>query len=61
MRKVRLIASFLLAFAVVALPAIMADSAVVNFEPAAYAPGSVNGQNGWSCTGAYDQEVVALS
>jgi len=33
-----------------------ADSAAVNFE--SYSLGSVNGQDGWSSTGGYDQAVV---
>ena len=32
----------------------------ITFE-SGYSPGSINGQNGWSSTGAYDQEVVASS
>ncbi|MEO8065826.1 MAG: hypothetical protein ABI643_03155 [Candidatus Doudnabacteria bacterium] len=34
----------------------LADSSSFDFE--SYAPGSINGQDGWSATGAFDQEVV---
>ncbi len=30
----------------------------IDFESPAYVPGSINGQNGWSVTGPYDQAVV---
>src|SRR4051812_25770688 len=33
-----------------------ADTQSVNFE--SYSTGSVNGQDGWTATGSYDQEVV---
>jgi len=31
----------------------------INFEPSTYTVGSVNGQDGWSSTGAFDQAVTA--
>ena len=30
----------------------------INFESPTYSPGSVNGQDGWTSTGAYDQAIV---
>jgi hypothetical protein len=33
----------------------------VTFEPPTYAVGNINGQNGWTKTGAYDAAVVAVS
>jgi uncharacterized repeat protein (TIGR01451 family) len=36
-----------------------ADSKTINFEAPLYIPGTINGQDGWSATGPYDQEVVA--
>jgi hypothetical protein len=47
---------FILALSFVALS--YADSLSVNFESPTYHTGSVNGQDGWSSTGAYDQAVV---
>lgn len=48
--------TFTLALAFVALS--YADSFSINFESPTYHVGSVNGQDGWSSTGAYDQGVV---
>ena len=36
-----------------------ADSISIDFESGTYATGSINGQDGWSATGSYDQEVVS--
>src|SRR5689334_4182274 len=36
-----------------------ADSSNINFENPPYSLGNINGQNGWSKTGAYDVAVVA--
>jgi hypothetical protein len=33
----------------------------ITFEPTAYTLGPINGQNGWTDTGGYDANVVALS
>lgn len=35
-----------------------ADSSAITFESPTYHIGSINGQDGWSSTGAYDQAVV---
>jgi hypothetical protein len=35
-----------------------ADAASINFEPPTYTVGNINGQDGWSKTGAYDAAVV---
>lgn len=43
--------------AIAAVPA-FADSVAVNFESPAYAPGDINGQDGWTKTGSYDVAVV---
>src|SRR6266566_4636310 len=47
------------------LPALMsADSSSINFEPPAYSPGSIQGQNGWGgqnpipINALIDQEIV---
>ena len=45
--------------AVIGVGAARADTTAIAFEGPAYAPGSVDGQDGWSSTGSYDQEVVA--
>lgn len=47
-------AGFLPAFA-------LADTTSVNFEPATYTVGTINGQDGWLKTGAYDSAVSASS
>lgn len=39
--------------------AAFADSFSVNFETPDYSVGSINGQDGWSSTGSYDQGVVS--
>jgi hypothetical protein len=36
----------------------LADSTTIDFEAPAYAPGSIDGQDGWSSTGPYDQAVA---
>ena len=36
--------------------AVLADSFAINFE--SYTPGTVNGQDGWSSTGPFDQAIV---
>ncbi len=46
-------------FALAVMGAAHAESAAINFEPAAYGIGDINGQQGWSKTGAYDAAVVA--
>ena len=38
--------------------AVSADTVGVNFENPPYVAGSINGQDGWASTGAYDQAVV---
>src|SRR3989338_736028 len=38
-----------------------ADSTAVDFESPTYSLGNINGQDGWSKTGAYDVEIVANS
>ena len=45
--------------AVIGVGAARADTTAITFESPAYTPGSVDGQDGWSSTGSYDQEVVA--
>lgn len=43
-------------------PAARADSiGPIDFEPPAYAPGSPDGQQGWSKTGPYDHEVATVA
>jgi len=55
----RLAASAVAAVMTILLPAsALADSLTVTFESPTYSPGTVNGQDGWSSTGPYDQEVV---
>lgn len=44
-------------FAAAMIPA-FADSVSVDFESPTYAPGNINGQDGWSKTGLYDSAVV---
>ena len=39
------------------IPLALADTSTINFET--YTPGTVNGQDGWSSTGAYDHLVTA--
>ncbi len=46
------------AFTLGAAPAASADTSSINFEPPTYSTGNINGQQGWSKTGAYDVEVV---
>lgn len=36
----------------------LADSTTIDFESPTYTTGSINGQDGWSSTGPYDQEVA---
>src|SRR4051812_23455451 len=38
---------------------VLADSQTISFEPLTYSIGSINGQDGWSSTGSYDQGVVS--
>src|SRR5262249_13709110 len=38
-----------------------ADSSTIDFETPTYTTGSIDGQDGWSATGAYDYGVVATS
>jgi parallel beta-helix repeat protein len=40
---------------------VRADSLAIDFENPTYTLGSINGQDGWSATGAYDYGVVATS
>lgn len=64
MRRSALIGAVLAVFVLPAL--ISADSASINFEPPAYSPGSIQGQNGWGgqnppgipINPAIDQEIV---
>src|SRR5215213_5734713 len=39
------------------LPRALADTSTMNFET--YTPGTINAQDGWSSTGAYDHLVTA--
>lgn len=39
----------------------LADNNISDFESPAYAPGNINGQDGWTKTGAFDAEVVDLA
>ena len=45
--------------AVISVGAARADTTTITFESPTYATGSVDGQDGWSSTGNYDQEIVA--
>ncbi|MBC7631437.1 right-handed parallel beta-helix repeat-containing protein [Aeromicrobium sp.] len=55
-------AAGLLVAGLVPVGAAHADTAgPITFESSGFSTGSVNGQNGWSSTGAYDQGVVASS
>ncbi|MDB5225737.1 MAG: hypothetical protein JWL87_689 [Candidatus Adlerbacteria bacterium] len=47
------------AILLVALPALADSSANSNFENPPYVPGNINGQDGWSKTGAYDAAVTS--
>ena len=47
--------------AVIGVGAARADTTTVTFESPTYTTGSIDGQDGWSSTGSYDQEVVANS
>src|SRR5262245_48148469 len=40
---------------------VRADSSAIDFEFPPYNTGSINGQDGWSATGAYDYEVAATA
>lgn len=40
---------------------VRADSSAIDFESPTYTTGSINGQDGWSATGAYDYEVAATA
>ena len=47
--------------ALIPLAGVMADSAAIDFELPTYSPGSINGQDGWSSTGPFDQAVFPHS
>lgn len=57
MKKILLLGSFLALVFAVAPASASADAIKVNFEPPTYTTGNINGQNGWSKTGAYDVAV----
>src|SRR5579863_6008243 len=62
MKKSMLVLSILAVFALVGVTAAVADSVgPITFEPPTYAVGNINGQNGWTKTGAYDAAVAAVS
>jgi hypothetical protein len=63
-----LIGIALLAALILPLVTAIADSSAINFEPTAYAPGSIHNQDGWSSSGSagaggpgYDHAVVTNS
>ncbi|HVG38362.1 MAG TPA: hypothetical protein VM870_03680, partial [Pyrinomonadaceae bacterium] len=63
-----LVALTLLAALILPLAIVTADSAVITFEPTAYAPGSIHNQDGWRSLGStgqgnaqYDHAVVSNS
>ncbi|HEV7904764.1 MAG TPA: thrombospondin type 3 repeat-containing protein [Pyrinomonadaceae bacterium] len=51
----------LLAVLILPLSVVNADSALIRFEPTAYAPGSIHNQDGWSSSGSFDHAVVTNS
>jgi hypothetical protein len=54
--------SILAVLALVGVTAAVADSVgPITFEPPTYTVGNINGQNGWTKTGAYDAAVATVS
>lgn len=50
-----------LLFASTIFPALADSIPAINFESPTYTTGNINGQNGWSKTGAYDVEVESIA
>jgi hypothetical protein len=59
MKKFNLISLATIATTLLFAPLAHADTLSVNFEPSTYSVGNINGQDGWSSTGSYDQGVVS--
>lgn len=57
MKRVLLAGAVLALMVVIAPSSVSADTVSVDFEPPTYSVGNINGQDGWSKTGAYDAAV----
>lgn len=58
MKKILLTVSTIVFSLVFFVGVALADNLSINFESSIYTVGSINGQDGWSATGPYDQAVV---